>query len=1429
MATTTFQPYTGNGSNKTFNYSFPTFTVSEVVVEVDGVVVDNFTIPSYETTGTKTVTFDSSTGTVNTNVCESDGSPKNGLEVIVRRDTNVDAAKASYTAGSSLKAADLTNNNLQILRALQEEQNTPLTTPKIRDGQVTSAKIKDLTIVDADIAAAAEIETYKLKDGTSNQVLITQLDGTTVGWSSALNLPTTLQVNGQTDLNTTTNVSGDFTVFDSGTQKFKVTKANGNTDIEGTLDVNGVATFTGAIDANGGAAIKNIRIGETHDNVITTTTGSLTLQSSNGNTTINDELIVTSASATVNNSQIVTENNSTTLTNKTLTTPVINDMSGTAVVTSGTSTSDNKVYSSKRSDELYYRKGTADDIEESGVPWSGNDSTIATTAAIDARIVDIVDDVGGFVPLVDEGEIPQLHPEYINKDTSDRVGTILSIGTLTTTYTPNGGTVTIQASDLTNHSVNATITDCGSTVLSAGFGVLVETKAQTDSQYAAGPSFKFHRLVPKATEVTTVAGKATEVTTVHTNINSVNTVATNISDINAVAADATDIGAGAAKATEIGRLGTADAVADMAILGTADVVADLNTLGTADVVSDLNTLATADVVADMNMLAVSDVISDMNDLATSGNITAMSNCSGSITNINTVASNIGTVNDFAARYDSGANNPTTNLDTGDLFFNTTSSSLKVYTGSAWVDGVTTTGNFALKTGNTFTGSNVHNDNVKSLYGTGSDLEIFHHATDGSQILSSTVGLEIKDTGGFMRIRSNELKIQSTANETYIEADANNAVQLLYDNVVKLETTTTGATVTGNLDVSSGVDVTGQITSTGALTITNESPAINLVDSGHNPDWEIVNSDGTFIIKDATNNASRIYIDSTGTVDVTGNLDVGAGLDVTGDISVSGSVDGVDIAAFKTSFDNLSSDKINEGNSKVEVVDAGTGYVTTEVDGTEEIRTIPGQTTVKALRVGESWTMADNTGVGLFLQTSNLNDVITSTANNGFQIEGTSIALTQPSSPNNNYATFNNNGCDLRVANVQKLIVNSSGTAITGNLDVSAGIDVTGAITVTGAVDNVDIAARNTLFGGLTSSSGVLTNGVTATTQSANDNSTKVATTAYVDAVTVGGASGIDFNDGIPVRFGSDNDLHIEHSGHHAYVINATGDLDVSTTSNMLLKVQGGELGIKIIGNGGTELYTDGIRHFTTDTGGVNIIDGDTSVYAKMTTSAGDAGYLYGESNSGIALLTSNGDYGIRSLQDGATELYWDAAKKLETTSTGVQVYDNLYVGDNDNDVATVQVTYSTVPTYLTSSFDGTFGEATLSVNASRTSDGSGSWGSAGNGGYGIGALQVLSHPSTGSQVVFLTSNADNTAPSKRVMVTGEGHLIPYLNNTYDLGTTSTRWRNVYTNDLHLSNEGHSNDVDGSWGNWTIQEGESDLFLKNNRSGKTYKFNLTEVS
>jgi hypothetical protein len=93
---------------------------------------------------------------------------------------------------------------------------------------------------------------------------------------------------------------------------------------------------------------------------------------------------------------------------------------------------------------------------------------------------------------------------------------------------------------------------------------------------------------------------------------------------------------------------------------------------------------------------------------------------------------------------------------------------------------------------------------------------------------------------------------------------------------------------------------------------------------------------------------------------------------------------------------------------------------------------------------------------------------------------------------------------------------------------------------------------------------------------------------------------------------------------------------------------------------------------------------------------------------------------------------------------------------------------------------------------------------------------------------FWTSNTTQTV-THRMSITKDGHVIPALDNSYDLGETGTRWRNIYTNDLNLSNKGSTNSVDNTWGDYTIQEGESDLFIINNRSGKKYKFNLTEVN
>ena len=83
--------------------------------------------------------------------------------------------------------------------------------------------------------------------------------------------------------------------------------------------------------------------------------------------------------------------------------------------------------------------------------------------------------------------------------------------------------------------------------------------------------------------------------------------------------------------------------------------------------------------------------------------------------------------------------------------------------------------------------------------------------------------------------------------------------------------------------------------------------------------------------------------------------------------------------------------------------------------------------------------------------------------------------------------------------------------------------------------------------------------------------------------------------------------------------------------------------------------------------------------------------------------------------------------------------------------------------------------------------------------------------------------------SERIYVDTSGNTTPAADNSQDFGSSTKRWANIYSADLQLSNEGSVNDVDGTWGNYTIQEGENDLFLLNRRSGKKYKFMLQEVS
>ena len=73
------------------------------------------------------------------------------------------------------------------------------------------------------------------------------------------------------------------------------------------------------------------------------------------------------------------------------------------------------------------------------------------------------------------------------------------------------------------------------------------------------------------------------------------------------------------------------------------------------------------------------------------------------------------------------------------------------------------------------------------------------------------------------------------------------------------------------------------------------------------------------------------------------------------------------------------------------------------------------------------------------------------------------------------------------------------------------------------------------------------------------------------------------------------------------------------------------------------------------------------------------------------------------------------------------------------------------------------------------------------------------------------------------------HLLPNANGTINLGASATRFANVYSSDLDLSNEAKGpNSIDGTWGSYLIEEGEEHLYITNRRSGRRYRFMMEEV-
>ena len=94
-----------------------------------------------------------------------------------------------------------------------------------------------------------------------------------------------------------------------------------------------------------------------------------------------------------------------------------------------------------------------------------------------------------------------------------------------------------------------------------------------------------------------------------------------------------------------------------------------------------NAMGNTITVKDSNISLVAGSIANVNSVG--GGLTNVNTVAGAIANVNTVATNVSGVNSFAERYRVGSSEPTSSLDAGDLFFNTSTNELRAYNGSSF--------------------------------------------------------------------------------------------------------------------------------------------------------------------------------------------------------------------------------------------------------------------------------------------------------------------------------------------------------------------------------------------------------------------------------------------------------------------------------------------------------------------------------------------------------------------------------------------------------------------------------------------------------------------------------------------------------------------------------------------------------------------------
>ncbi len=738
------------------------------------------------------------------------------------------------------------------------------------------------------------------------------------------------------------------------------------------------------------------------------------------------------------------------------------------------------------------------------------------------------------------------------------------------------------------------------------------------------------------------------------------------------------------------------------------------------------------------------------------------------------------INDFKNRYRVGGSNPTSDNDAGDLFFNTGTGKMLVWDttgGSAAWEEVQSIGNFFINTISSYSGTG---GNSATFNGSAYRFVLSNAPTSAQQLLVSVNGVVQKPNSG-----------ASQPSEGF----AIDGSSILFSS----------APATGSdyfiVTIGSAVNVG---------TPSNNTVGTAIIQNLAVTDAKIANdtiSEGKLDIHNAPSGTDKyLKYTANGMEWVTVPAGVGGALGVDFNDNVKSRWGtGNDLEIFHDGTWNYL--RANSGNLAIQAK-SGENSVVCEPDGktalyhdnSEKLYTqADGVHVIGDLSVNSSSKFYgyDNTKVSL----GHGNDL-------QFYHDGTHSYLRNDTNQfyclaqNNFYIQHHNAG-----SSIENMLIARGDGAVELYYDNSKKLETTsGGVTVTGGLikdGSSDPIVSNQPSGGNAANPGL----------QIKNNGTINGSWRYDGRLEIGGQDSnaeikLDpaghiyiLNDTGKIQLGASQDLQIYHDGSNSRIHDTgTGVLVLAGSEINLNNAASTEYCLKTVENGDVGLYYDGAQKFSTRSDGVKLDQGhfyaDDSSEIKLGNSGDiriyhDSSNNYWNASNGHTYILANGNNvylravnnedGVIVHANSGVDLFFNNSKKFETLNTGVHVTTN-------NDIRF--------------------------ANGSWTGDT-----------YG----KIQQH----SNIMYFCGGSNgfvwkNNTTEQWIMEAG-GTLRPITNNTYDLGGSSHRIRNLYTADLQMSNEGSANEVDGTWGNYTIQEGENDLFLINRRNGKKYKFNLTEVA